>query len=216
MDTFLAAAVAFPTVVFTVLLGFFLLYAVATVLGAADIEWLDGALGVDDVNDSVLEGALNVMGVASIPVTIVAGVATIFAWLTSFVADRFLPNSLLIDSGIFVAAGAIGLAVSAIAVRPLRGFFQTQQGPHRMTMVGKICEVRSLRVDDHAGTADIGGVIAEVRCFRDNSLTVGSKAIVYDYDPNEGIYSIGPLDPTVVEVDAVLAATHPKAGSSVN
>ncbi|HEX7832754.1 MAG TPA: hypothetical protein VF787_24090 [Thermoanaerobaculia bacterium] len=205
MDAFLSAAIAYPTVVFTVLLGFFLLYAVATVLGAADIEWLDGALGVDDVNDSVLEGALSMLGVSSIPITIVAGVATIFAWLSSFFADRFLPDSLLLDTGIFVGAGAIGLLASSIVVRPLKGLFQVVDGPHRAQIVGKIAEVRSLRVDGHSGTADIGGYIAEVRCFRENMLTIGSKAIVYDYDPKEGLYHVGPIDASIAEVDAVLA-----------
>ncbi len=212
MSTFLSAALAFPTVVFTVLLGFFLLYSLATVLGAADIEWLDGALGVDDVDDSVLEGALSTLGVASIPITIVAGVATIFAWLASYVADRFLPDSILIDTGIFLAAGLVGLGISSFAVRPFRGLFQVVDGPHRTHHVGKICEVRSLRVDDHSGTADVGGTIVEIRCFRENMLTIGSKAIVYDYDPKEGLYHVGPIDASIAEVDAVLAP-RPQAKS---
>jgi hypothetical protein len=97
-------------------------------------------------------------------------------------------------------------------VRPLRGLFQVVDGPHRVQHVGKICEVRSLRVDDHSGTADIGGTIAEIRCFRENGLTVGSKAIVYDYDPKEGLYHVGPIDASIAEVDAVLAP-RPQAES---
>src|SRR4028118_1718178 len=38
MSAFLAAVLSFPTVVFTVLLSFFVLYSLATLLGAADIE----------------------------------------------------------------------------------------------------------------------------------------------------------------------------------
>ncbi len=212
MSVFLSAALAFPTVVFTVLLGFFLLYALATVLGAADIEWLDGALGVDDVHDSVLEGALSLLGVSSIPITIVAGVATIFAWFASFVLDRFLPDSLLINSGIFLAAAAIGLGIGSLAVRPFKGFFTVVGGTHNTQLVGKICEVRSLRVDDHSGTAEIDGNIAQVRCFRENMLTIGSKAIVFDYDPKEGLYHVGPIDHSIAEVDAVLAP-RPQAES---
>ena len=37
------------------------------------------------------------------------------------------------------------------------------------------------------------GVIAEVRCFRENELTLGSKAIVYDYDADNGVYHVGPV-----------------------
>ncbi|HET8797369.1 MAG TPA: hypothetical protein VFO89_06770 [Thermoanaerobaculia bacterium] len=208
MAAFLAAALSYPTVVFTVLLGFFLLYALATLFGAADIEWLDGALGVDGADDSGFESALDTFGIAGIPVTIIAGVAAIFAWLASFIADRLLPDSILLDTGILLAAALAGLTISAVAVRPLRGLFQTVDGPHRQQHVGRICEIRSLRVDDHSGIAEIGGIIAEVRCFRDNTLTIGSKAIVYDYDPGTELYHVGPVDASITDVDAVLAA-HP-------
>lgn len=212
MGDFFSAALGFPTVVFTVLLGFFLLYAVATLIGAADVEWLDGALGVDDAQPGTFESALTALGIAGIPLTIVAGVATIFGWMTSYIASRFFAGSLLIELGILAAAGAIGIGVSAIALRPLRGVFQTAEGPRRNHLVGKIAEVRSLRVDEHHGTAEIGGFIAEVRCFRDNTLTVGSKAIVYDYDATTGIYAVGPIDPSIAEVDAALtAAARPQA-----
>jgi hypothetical protein len=207
MSDFLAAALAYPTVVYTVMLGVFLIYTLATLLGATDIEWLDHALGIDHVQDSVLEGALSFLGVANIPLTIFAGVASIFAWLSSFAADKFLPDSMLLDTGILVGAGLFGLGASALAVRPFRGFFSVVEGPYKAEHVGKICEVRSLRVDDHTGTADIGGTIAEIRCFRENTLTIGSKAIVYDYEPKEGLYHVGPIDASIVEVDAVLAQT---------
>ncbi|HEX2062727.1 MAG TPA: hypothetical protein VHK90_18440 [Thermoanaerobaculia bacterium] len=197
MSAFLAAILSFPTVVFTVLLGFFLLYAIATLLGALDIEWLDGLLGVDDVNDSVLEGGLHALGVAGIPLTIFGGAATIFGWLAAFIGDRFLPDGVVIDTLILFGALLAGLFVGSRAVRPLRGAFVTPDGPHRRQLVGRVCTIRSLQVSDRSGTAEVGDVVAEVRCFRENDLTLGSKAIVYDYDDKEGIYHVGPIDPTI-------------------
>jgi hypothetical protein len=217
MSAFLAAALAYPTVFFTVMLGVFLVYATATLLGAAHIDWLDSLLGIDhlhgahDVHDSVLESAMSLLGVAGVPVTIVAGVASIFGWLTSFFANRFLPDSLLINTGILAASGIIGLTAGSFALRPLRGVFRTVSGPSRKEHVGKICEVRSLRVDDHSGTADIGGMIADIRCYRENSLTVGSKAIVYDYDPQEGLYHVGPIDPSIASVEPLLTSRATQA-----
>ena len=197
MSMFLAAALSLPTVVFTVLLGFFLIYALLTLLGALDIEWLDGLLGVDDVNDSVLEGGLHALGVTGIPLTIFAGVSTIFAWLLSFAGMKFLPESLLVKIAVGIGAAALGLFIGARAVRPFRGLFLTAAGPERKQLVGKICTIRSLHVNDNLGTAELGDVVAEVRCFRENELTVGSKAIVYDYDPSQGTYHVGPLDPSI-------------------
>src|SRR5688572_5080743 len=105
MASFLSAAIAFPTVVFTVLVILFLLYGLATLLGALDLHWLDGILGIDHAPDSVLEGSLSFLGVTGIPVTIFGGVASIFAWVTSIAASKFLPDSLLVNLGILLGSG---------------------------------------------------------------------------------------------------------------
>ena len=197
MSAFLAAALSLPTVVFTVLLGFFLLYSLLTLLGALDMEWLDGLLGIDDVNDSVLEGGLNALGVTGIPLMIFAGVSSIFAWMTSFAVMKFVPETALIKVGVGIGAAAIGLFIASRVVRPFRRIFTTAPAPTRKELVGKIATIRSLHVNDSLGTAEIGDLVADVRCYRDNNLTVGSKAIVYDYDSESGTYHVGPIDPSI-------------------
>jgi hypothetical protein len=186
MSAFIAAALSLPTVFFTALLGFFLLYALMTVLGALDVEWLDGALDLDDSGWD-----------AGVPLAVVVGVSTVFAWLTSFVAMRFLPETTLIKIGVGLGAAAVGAFLGGRACRPFRTFFNVTEGPRRAEIVGKICTIRSMQVSDGAGTAEIGDFIAEVRCFRANELTVGSKAIVYEYDSQQGTYHVGPLDPSI-------------------
>jgi len=207
MESFLAAILAFPTVVFTAFVALFVLYALGTVLGSLDIHWLDGVLGIDHAPDSVLEGALSFLGVAGIPITIVGGVASIFAWVTSIAAARVLPDSMVMSVATLVGSAIAGLALAGLAVRPIRGVFNTPPAASRKEIVGKICTVRSLRVDDMVGTAEVAdggsGFIAEIRCFRENKLTLGSKAIVYDYDTKKGIYHVGPLDPSITDVDLV-------------
>ena len=186
MSAFLAAALSLPTVVFTVLLGLFLLYALLTIAGALDVEWLDGALDIDDTAWD-----------AGVPLAVVGGVSTVFAWLTSFAAMKFLPETALVQTGVGFGAAAIGALLGGSACRPFRKFFTVTEGPRRSAIVGKICTIRSLQVNDGAGTAEIGDFVAEVRCFRDNALTIGSKAIVYDYDSEQGTYHVGPLDPSI-------------------
>ncbi len=206
MNAFLEAVLSFPTVVFTVMLVFFLLYGMATLLGAIDIEWLDGLLGIDelDVDDNWLEGGLGALGVAGIPLTIVGGVSAVFAWFASYVGMRFLgESSLLVDSLAGLGATIVGLGLASIVLRPVKRMFDTAPAPVRKAIVGKICTIRSLRVDDATGTAEVedggAGFIAEVRCFRENELTRGSKAIVFDYDADQGIYHVGPIDPSIAE-----------------
>jgi hypothetical protein len=197
MSAFLAAVLSFPTVVFTILLGVFLLYALATLLGALDIEALDGALGVGDADGGVLTDGFRTLGIAGVPVGIFGGVASLFGWALSVFAARLLPDALAVDLLVLIGAGVAGLAGATAAVRPLRRVFNTPEAMQNKEIVGKICTIRSLRVDDHAGTAEVedggAGIIAEVRCFRENDLTLGSKAIVYDYDAARGVYHVGPL-----------------------
>ena len=186
MSEFLAAALSLPTVVFTALLGFFLVYALLTIMGALDIEWLDGVLDVDDTGWD-----------AGVPLAVVFGVSSVFAWLTSFAAMKFLPPTPLVQIGTGLGAVAIGAFLGGTVCRPFRRFFITTEGPHRHALVGKICTIRSLKVSDKDGTADVGDLVAEVRCFRENELTIGSKAIVYEYDSEQGTYHVGPIDPSI-------------------
>lgn len=203
MSAFFAAVLSFPTVVFTVMLAFFVLYALATLAGAADIEWLDGALGVDDLSDSALENALDALGIAGIPMTVFLGMGSLFAWVASYTADRFLPDTTLIDSSIGVGAGVVGVLLSALTVRPLKPIFVEAPARSRNELVGKVCTIRSLQVNGDTGTAEVGDVIAEVRCFRDNRLTIGSPAVVYDYDSEQGTYHVGPIDPSIARTEIV-------------
>jgi hypothetical protein len=188
MSAFLAAALSLPTVIFTALLGLFLVYALATIIGALDIEWLDGALDVDDTGWD-----------AGVPLAVVLGVSCVFAWLTSLTAMKFLPGTTLVKIGVGLGAAAIGALIGGRVCRPFRRFFIVTEGPRRQALVGKICTIRSLSVSDATGTADLGDITAEVRCFRENELTLGSKAIVYDYDATAGTYHVGPVDPSITE-----------------
>ncbi len=186
MSAFLAAALSLPTVIFTALLGLFLVYALATIIGALDIEWLDGVLDVDDTGWD-----------AGVPLAVVLGVSCVFAWLASLAAMKFLPETALVKIAVGLGSAALGAFVGGLACRPFRRFFVVSEGPHRQALVGKICTIRSLKVSDASGTAELGDITAEVRCFRENDLTLGSKAIVYDYDSTAGTYHVGPIDPSI-------------------
>ena len=121
--------------------------------------------------------------------------------VASYLGDRFLADSTAIDSGIGIGSAAIGIAVGAVAVRPFKPLFIEPRAQHRSELVGKVCTIRSLQVTGETGTADVGDIVAEVRCFRDNQLTVGSPAIVYEYDPEKDTYHVGPIDPSIARTE---------------
>jgi membrane protein implicated in regulation of membrane protease activity len=186
--------------------------AVESLDGAVDGA-LDGAAegvadadGVDGEGGGLLSSLLNAMGVRGVPITIVGTFAIFWAWIISYLATRFfgpLAATLLAGITIAIAAGLGALVMAAISSRPFRKLFDSHQAPRRASLVGKLCTVMSARVDETFGRAEIqdggAGFVAEVRCPQENDLKRGAQALVYRYEPSEGIFFIGPVDAALAE-----------------
>ena len=193
MGAFIVSAFAFPTVVFTAAVFLFVIYAVLKLIGFSlaavadlfDFLDFDGAEG-DGHN------FLDTLGVQGIPKSIVFGVTAIFGWMASYLGMKYLGGP-----GWAVGLGAlvVGFSMAALFLRPFKPFFAPPQASKRVELIGRTCVIRSTRVDTDFGTAEVddggAGFLAEVRCRRENNFTVGSKAVVQDYDPNAGTYLVG-------------------------
>jgi len=175
--------------------------------GAAD------AADADAVEDGgLLSGLLNAMGVRGVPITIVGTFVIFWAWILSYLATRFLgpiAAPLVIGLAIAVTSGFGALFMAAISSRPFKKLFVTHQAERRATLVGKMCTVLSAKVDGRFGRAEIedggAGFVAEVRCPQDNDLKRGEQALVYRYEPSEGVFFIGPVDAALTEAAKVTA-----------
>ena len=183
--------------------------------GAA--ESIEGALdaNAEGVADGVLEsehgggllsGLLNAMGVRGVPITIVGTFVIFWAWILSYLSTRFLGSvgaTLIVGLAIVVTSSFGALFMASISSRPFRKLFVTQQAQRRVSLVGKMCTVLSARVDGNFGRAEIedggAGFVAEVRCPQDNGLIRGAQALVYRYEPSDGIFFIGPVDAALTE-----------------
>ena len=172
--------------------------------GAADADAAGGEDG------GLLGGLLNAMGVRGVPITIVGTFVLFWAWILSYLSTRFLgplAATVIVGLAIAVTSGFGALIMAAISSRPFRKLFVTQQAPRRASLVGKICTVLSARVDGNFGRAEIedggAGFVAEVRCPQDNGLTRGAQALVYRYEPSEGVFFIGPVDAALTEAAKV-------------
>lgn len=186
--------------------------------GAADAVdgAAEGAAGGADLADGesggLLSGLLNAMGVRGVPITIVGTFVIFWAWIISYLATRFLGTlaaSVLVALTIAIGSGLGALVMAAVSSRPFRKLFVTHQAPRRASLVGKMCTVLSARVDAEFGRAEIqdggAGFVAEVRCPQDNDLKRGAQALVYRYEPSEGIFFIGPVDAALTEAAKITA-----------
>ncbi len=180
--------------------------------GAADVaDAADSGDTSDGARHGALSGLLNMMGVRGVPITVVASFVLLWAWVISMVGTKLLgaAAATFLVGGFLAGASVFGsLVLAAISTRPLRKVFVTPTAPSRAALVGKMCIVTSAKVDDTFGRAEIEdgatGFVAEVRCPQDNQLTRGEKALVYRYDPADGVFFIGPVDDALAEASNVV------------
>ena len=196
MGASIISVFAFPTVVFTVGVALFILYSLLKMAGftlSAIFDLFDSVLP-DFGADGEGHNFLDTIGVSGLPATIVFGVTSICGWMASFLGVKYLGDTI---SPWLILFGALilGFAAATLILQPFRQFFQSDKHADRTALVGRPCVIRSTRVDGQHGTAEVddggGGFIAEVRCRRENHFTVGSRAVVQDYDPATGTYWVG-------------------------
>lgn len=193
MSEFLTAILTFPTALFTfallVVVGFWLL----VLSGGVEPDLLDGT------ESSSVVGASDALGLNGVPVPIaVTGVVTV-SWFTSLIG-MVLVGALGVSgvpsilAGFVVLIGSVIAAVAAtrIVVIPLRRFFGAGIEQSRHDFVGRVCVVRTGRVDTEFGQAELtstdgSSAIIQVRQSATHAaitpLTQGDSAVVFDYDP---------------------------------
>lgn len=227
MSEFLTAILAFPTVLFTLPLGVVLLYWLLVLLGALDLEILDfgghggpgaeggllggdghgldghGHGGLDGHGGDGHAGFLDVLGLGGVPATFALSVLVFLAWVLCLTASEALDvEGGLAGAGTAALSLGVALPLAALAVRPLRRFFLTDRAIENRSLVGKVCTVATLRVDERYGQAEIAdggaGLLVQVRSTHpDNGLRRGDQAIVYEY--RDEVFWVSPLDRALAE-----------------
>ena len=195
----LSAAVAFPTVIYTALLGVVLLYWLFVILGALDIDIaghgdVDGDVDLDldvdapgsdvDGGDVHVGGAglaviLQSFGVGKVPLTVVVSTITLFSWILCVLGMRYLGGvfgdgaltTWLVKPAVFFGSLITGGLAAGVAVRPLVPTFKGHTARSRADFVGKPCIVTTGRVDANFGQAELtdGGDVLIIQVRSDRS-----------------------------------------------
>lgn len=211
MADFLTLILAFPTVVFTVLLGIVLVFWSISLVAGLDIDGFDfdfdggdadlsGDLDADaDVHG---EGLLGIIGLAGVPITIAISLIAFFGWIAAVLLSGWvLPVAgagVLASVGVLIGAFLIALPPAALCARPMKRLFITHGALDKETLVGQTCEIKSNRVTDGFGQAELhdggAGLLLDVRCSRANSLARGSVAVIFDYDSENDVFQVAPVE----------------------
>ncbi len=223
MVEFFSAALAFPTVIFSLLLIPVLLYWLTVLVGAMDLEILDGAGsaegvevdapdadGGDDGDDGEGHGhgLLASLGLSGVPLTLSLSLLIVLSWFVSFAGTVFWRTrgisvsgwllGLGVGLGILLVALVSSFGITRMVVARLRPLLATRHAQGREEFVGKVCTVTTGRVDANFGQAEVkdpqGAVLLiQVRCLKENPLQRGHQALIYDYQNEQEVFLVAPL-----------------------
>lgn len=210
MDPFYAVITSFPTVIFSFLLIFCFLYWLVAVLGLIEFDFLDFDIPDNDVdlnpNDSlsnvgVLAGLLMRLGLAGIPFPLILSAISLIGWFICyyicFFAFPFIPGKLLeVVAGIpiFFFVLYSSAWVTGKVFKPLRPIFKAADQDVQKQIVGKIGVVRTTRVDQDFGEANVAdggaGLIVKVRSYKEESFKRGDRVVLLEYDKIGHLYKV--------------------------
>jgi hypothetical protein len=214
MTDFLSAATSFPTIIFTVLLGVVLVYwLIALFSGGLEVGTGGGGGGSLEALDGIGSGGggffssiFEALGIGTVPTAIVASLLVVFAWFFSLVGTSFIDTLALsagvaavLTAGVVVTAMALSAVLTIFATKPIGRLFVHTEGQGRHSLVGRTCVVRTQRVDDSFGQAEVtdfegASLVVDVRAANGHEFSRGDVALVIAFDDDADAFLIAPAD----------------------
>ncbi len=207
MSSFIYALSHYPGIIPSILIGALLVFWLLALVGLLDFDhigpdWLGGHHGAeghghDGDGDA---GALMALGLDKLPLSIVASGVVFYWWLLTMLAVGFvltwLPLSLIVSGTIVLLVTlVIAVPLAAFSLRPLRPLFVVHKGVTQESVLGKVCKILTLTVDERFGQAEVNvgqGSPLNLRVYAlaPNTLTKGSTALIIDLDERTGRYRV--------------------------
>jgi Protein of unknown function (DUF1449) len=212
MGELLDASFSFPAVIFSVLMILVVAYWLIVLIGALDIDLLDPEIGTDPDVDAGggIAGLLSGIGLGGVPVTVGLSLLIAFGWFAGLAGTVFLRGTglgtavlTLIGVAVIIAALVVGWLAARVLVMPLRRLFPDDKAPSRHDFVGKLCLVKTSRVDTGFGQAEVtaaDGSTAIIQVRRHeadaptDTLSAGSAALIFEYDIDGEFFWVTPYD----------------------
>ncbi|MEJ6475142.1 OB-fold-containig protein [Pseudoalteromonas piscicida] len=196
---FLNTAFTFPTVIFSTLLIIVLLFWLIALLGLADLDMLEG--DVDIEAESASSSSYWELAFGGVPLSISLSIIISLGWIISLYVQQFFAYLLgdgffyyLTGTAFMIASLIAALPLTALLVRPLRRFFESQETTSKHALIGLECTIATSRVSHSFGQARvyIQGTeqLIEVRSDEDNTFTLGDSALLIEHDESTHSYTI--------------------------
>ncbi|MFE3016960.1 hypothetical protein [Streptomyces sp. NPDC059256] len=195
MGEFLDHVFRFPTMLFTAALVVVICFWLMVLVGAVGHDSFDTDLDSD------------ALGLGGVPVAVSASLVIALTWTLSLIGSVLL-TGLSVSGGLHHLLAAVLLPVAVLsawrltrwAIRPLAALFPDEPGPSRIDFVGRTCTIRTRRVDEGFGQAEVtasDGSTALVQVRRSGldvtaALALGSTGLLYAYDEVGEFFWVAP------------------------
>jgi hypothetical protein len=211
----LDASIAAVNLPYTVLLGLVLLYWLTVIVGGLDIDLFDVDVEADVEADVDVGADMHTTGpglggaglavlkffyVDSVPLLLLLSLLALSMWVISVLTNYYLQNhSLLLALLLFVPNVFVSLFVTRFATRPFRALFRALHTEPQPTheVIGKVCVVKTSRVDDTSGQAEVVGngapLLLNVRTMGGEILGKGEEALVVQCNEHNNTYIVAKL-----------------------
>lgn len=207
MNEFLQTSLTFPTLIYSVLLAFCVIYWLLAATGLMDADGIEGLLtGDGDPGEpgdlGALAGMIARLGLGGVPLTLILTVLAFFGWMITYFVHLLLLQPLpdllryLLGSVVLVAALVPGLLITSLLLRPLRRLIVKLRPPLPVSILGKVGVISTPSVSDDYGMAAVddggAGLLLQVRAPLPNGYQRGDRIVLIEYLPDKHAYRIMP------------------------
>jgi hypothetical protein len=202
MAEFLQTVLTFPTLPYSILLAFCVIYWLLAATGLVDIDALDGLLGGDgdSSHGSDSAGMLARLGLGGVPLMLMLAILSFFGWMACYFVQllvlQHLPGPLRLLGGIAALVGALvpGVLITSMLLRPLRKLIVKLRPPELPSVLGRVGTVISPEVDAIQGRAEVAdggaGLILQVRATPPDIFARGDRVVVLEHDATANTYLV--------------------------
>jgi len=211
MIEFYSTALTFPTLLYSILLAFCVVYWLLAATGLVDSDTIHGLLhhhdGLDGMdtghqhaNATDSAGIISRLGLSGVPFMLILSVLAFFGWVITYFAHllllQHLPDPLRLLAGIGVLVGALlpGLLMTSLLLRPVARLIMKLRPPVQPSILGKAGNVISPSVTDSEGRAEFNdggaGLILQVRAPPGASFKRGDRVVLLSFDEQAHAYAV--------------------------
>lgn len=205
MSEFFTAALGFPTVLFSFALLVVIGYWILVILGGLGLDLLD-ADADDGAGTDGFAGFMSGIGLGGVPVTVSLSLLIAVSWFVSLSGNALLdgvdfssPMVIALAIVVLVVALVCAWAVTSLLAVLWRRFAPNGREPSQRDFIGRVCVIRTGRVDREFGQAEVTAsdgstALVQVRQNGSDPLTSGSTALIFEHDSEGSFFWVTAYD----------------------